>query len=143
MRRLPLSARTLVRIAAVFDRLPSAPRAFNWAAFTFVLGTLGTVLFLFGVPFGPGPDRLVLAVAAAVAWSVMTAIMSGKLLEISSGGPVGRLLLWWISGSTVEWGILDPWAADDRFVLWLALAGLFAFLCHGRYALLVLEESER
>jgi hypothetical protein len=133
----------LVRIAEAFDRLPSLPGGVNWSLFTFVLGTLGTVLLLFGAPFGPGPDRLLLAVVAAVAWCLMTAIMPRKLLEISRGGPAGRLVLWWMSGSVIEWGLLDPWGTGGRFVLWFALAGFFAFLCHGRYALLVLEESER
>jgi hypothetical protein len=143
MRRLPLSARTIERIAAASDRLPSAPPGFNWAAFTFVLGTLGTVLILFRAPLGSDSDRVALAALAGALWCVTTARMPSKPLEASVAGPLGHLLLWWFSGSAVEWGLLDPWSADGPFVLWLVLAGLFAFLCHGRYALLELEESER
>ncbi len=142
MRRLPLSARVVQRIATRLGNGRTPAGSTNWPLLAFGATAVGTFLILLGHPLGAARGRVFLALLAAGVWSAMTATVPRKLLESSWGGPAVRLSVWWVSGCAVTWSLLDPWSRGPAFILWFGLAGLFAFLCHGRFVLLVRRDRE-
>lgn len=133
----------MAAVAAWIDDRPSPRELFGgfarWLPLTVFLGGLMIVLLLlFGVPFSAEAGRWIVGAAAVPAWVLRVATLDSQALRVRRGGPAFSLLAWWVGGVGVVASALAP-TGELGVGLTLAVALLFLFLAHGRYALVVNE----
>ncbi|HKK28181.1 MAG TPA: hypothetical protein VKB18_08875 [Gemmatimonadota bacterium] len=144
MKPLPLPARVLARIAEMMRRGSFAEAGPGRLRLIFVGAAAGTLLVLFGRPFGPVASRGLLAVVGLACWVGMLAVMRNGILKTGGrGGPALRLAGIWLTGAGFTAALVDPTAGDGAFAFDFAVALLLAFLCYGKWVLFMRAEEER
>lgn len=143
MKPLPLPARLLARMADRMRRGSPADTGPGRLRLIFVGAAAGTLLVLFARPFGAALSRGLLAAVGIACWIGMLAAMKDDVLEAGRGGPALKLAGLWVSGAGFVAALVDPTASDGAFAFDFGAALLLAFLCYGKWALVIRKEEER
>jgi len=142
MNPLPLPARVLARVAELMRRESFAEAGPGRLRLIFVGSAAGTLLVLFGRPFGAALSHGLLAVVGLACWVGMLAVMKDETLKAGGrGGPALKLAGIWLTGAGFVAALVDPTASDGAFVFDFGAALLLAFLCWGKWILLARAEE--
>lgn len=144
-RRPGFSARAMAAVMAWIESWPLPRELFGdlarWLPLTiFILGVSTVLLVLFGVPFDRKAGRWLVGAAAVPLWILRVATLERETLREHRYGPAFSMLAWWMGGVAI---VASVWATNGRLGagLTLAVALLFLFLAHGRFALVTEDRS--